>query len=156
LLDENDLKQIRDMMLETLEPLFIKIYNKQSEHDKKFEQIDRRLDQIEARLDKLENRMGKMEDRMDKLENSVDALKNDVAEIKGYHKNPDKTLDMIKRLYTDLTFKVGTLEDRIYEMENNPVQAGSHQKYGEIKHEIKALKERINRLERIVDKACEN
>ena len=169
MLDAEDLKQIKNVMLEAIEPFLTKIYNKQMEHDEKFEQIDKRFeqvdkrfDQIDARLDRLESRMDNLEARMDKLEARMDGMENrmgrlekDIAEIKGYHKDLEKTLETIKRLFTDLTIKVGKLEDRIYDLENNPDRADSQKKSAEIKQEFEALKDRITRLEKLVNRVCE-
>lgn len=165
MLDADDIKKI----FEVLDPHFTKIYNKLLEHDEKFEQIDKRFelvdkrfDQIDARLDRLEGRMDKLEARMDKLEarmdgieSRMDRLEKDVTEIKGYHKDLEKTLETIKRLFTDLMLKVGMLEDRIYDLENNPDQADFQKESAEIKQEFEALKDRVTRLEKLIDRVCE-
>lgn len=162
MLDADDLKQIKNVMLEAIEPHLTKIYIKQMEHDQKFEQIDRRfeqvdmrLNQIDARLDRLEARMDKLEARMDGLESQMGRLENHVAEIKGYHKDLEKTLETIKRLFTDLTFKAGKLEDRIHDLENNPDMVDFQKESTEIKQEFEALKDRFTRLEKLVERVCE-
>ena len=113
-------------IFEVLDPHFTKIYNKLLEHDQRFEKID-------ARLDKLEK---------------------DVAEIKGYHKDLEKTLETIKRLFTEITFKVTSLEDRVFDLENNP-ETAQKEYAATIKQEFEALKDRITRLEKLVDRVCE-
>jgi hypothetical protein len=40
LLDNNDIFQIKNLMLETLEPFFIKIHNRLDNHDRKFDRIE--------------------------------------------------------------------------------------------------------------------
>jgi chromosome segregation ATPase len=161
LLDANDLKQIKNVMLEAMEPFLTKIYGKLLEHDRKFEeidkrfeQVDKRFEQIDARLDRLEARMDSLENRMDSLENRMDKLEQDVAEIKGYHKDLEKTLGMIKRLFTEITFKVEKLEDKMYDLENNP-EAAQKEYAAEIKREFEALKNRVSRLEKLIDRVCE-
>ena len=147
MLDAEDLKQIKNVMLEAIEPFLTKIYNKQMEHDEKFEQIDKRFEQVDKRFDQIDA-------RLDRLEARIDNLEKDVAEIKGYHKNLEKTLEMIKRLFTDITFKVKSLEDKVFDLENNPESAQKEYAAG-IKQEFEALKDRVTRLEKLVNQVCE-
>lgn len=169
MLDANDLNQIKNVMLEAIEPFLTKIYKKQLEHDDKFKQIDVRLDKLESRMDKLESRMDKLESRMDRVESRLDMLEShmvglenrmgnlekDTAEIKGFHKDLEKTLKTIKRLYTDLMFKVGKLEDRVHDLEKNPDQEDFKKKSTEIRQEFEALKDRVTKLENLIDRVCE-
>lgn len=148
MLDSNDLKQIKNVMLEAIEPFLTKIYNKQLEHDEKFKQIDVRLDKLESHMDMLETRMVGLENRMGNLEKNI-------ADIKGYHKDLEKTLKTIKRLYTDLMFKTGKLEDRVNDLENNPDRGDFQKESTEIRQEFEALKNRVTKLEQLIDRVCE-
>jgi chromosome segregation ATPase len=155
LLDANDLNQIKNVMLEAIEPFLTKIYKKQLEHDDKFKQIDVRLDKLESRMDRVESRLDMLESRMVGLENRMGNLEKDTAEIKGFHKDLEKTLKTIKRLYTDLMFKVGKLEDRVHDLEKNPAQEDFKKKSTEIRQEFEALKDRVTKLENLIDRVCE-
>jgi hypothetical protein len=106
-------------------------------------------------MDRLESRMDIFEARMVGLENRMGNLEKDIADIKGFHKDLEKTLKTIKRLYTDLMFKVGKLEDRVYDLENNPVQEGFQKESTEIRQEFEALKDRVTRLENLINRVCE-
>ena len=116
-LTKQDLKQIKDVVVEAAEPYFTAIKGDFNNIDDRFSKIDGRFDKIDGRFDKIESDLGWVKDKLSSLERRVFALE-DIATEHG------KELRKISRILTQLQKqrkveieKVVLLEKRITQLE---------------------------------------
>jgi chromosome segregation ATPase len=76
MLEQNDLRQIKEIMDSSLEELAIIVDKGFEAVDKRFEAVDKRFDGIEKRLDSIEGEMRLLRKRLDDIEIRLEAMED--------------------------------------------------------------------------------
>ncbi|MFZ5640533.1 MAG: hypothetical protein ACOY4Q_07565 [Bacillota bacterium] len=82
MLDKNDILQIKNLMLDTLEPFFIKIYDRFDNHDMKFDRIEADFAELKDDVKVLKTDVTVLKDDVNGLKTDVAVLKDDVNGLK--------------------------------------------------------------------------
>lgn len=115
MLDNTDINQMKNLMLETLDPFFIKIHDRFDNHDRKF-------DRIETDIAELKDDVRVLKTDVAVLKDDVNGLKTDVAVLKKGFTRLETDVAGLKKGFNRLENDVAGLKKGFTRLENDVAQ----------------------------------
>ena len=127
-MNKQDLKEIKKVVEEAVEPYFTAIKSDFNRIDDRFEGIDKRFDKIDERFDKMDKRMDYFEMKLDSLDRRVIAIEDMLTEQGKILRRHEQELVMIRKELGEIKrnqksehMRVADLEKRVARLETKIV-----------------------------------